>query len=300
MTNSDFKLLVNEPPLQLLPSLAALLGLNEAIFLQQLHYWTQNDKVAGHVDRAGRKWIRNTLQQWRETNFPFWHIATINRVIKRLEDNGLVELSRKYNTRYTDRGQWIRLRYGALATHIADCEMDFADCSDLFAFCKMYKHTKTTEKTAYLGSAISQSAKWEEPEPVVVAASAGADQPGQDDFPLIYASNAQRQALWEDTVRALFEVCNLVRSVGNVRQVNDLAVTLVEGAYDPTWLRQEYLDWWTNNDWRGKRGQVPTLRAIEETIAEAKLFPNGRKTMGQPSAGQEPAGFAALRSFAEE
>jgi len=32
-------LLINESPLQVLPSLAVLVGLNEAIVLQQTHYW---------------------------------------------------------------------------------------------------------------------------------------------------------------------------------------------------------------------------------------------------------------------
>ena len=33
------KLLIDEPPLQVLPSLALKIGLNEAIILQQVHYW---------------------------------------------------------------------------------------------------------------------------------------------------------------------------------------------------------------------------------------------------------------------
>ena len=33
------RLLIDEPPLQVLPSLAREIGLNEAIMLQQIHYW---------------------------------------------------------------------------------------------------------------------------------------------------------------------------------------------------------------------------------------------------------------------
>ena len=36
--------LYNEPPLTVSPSLAAAVGLNEAIVLQQVHYWTQNSE----------------------------------------------------------------------------------------------------------------------------------------------------------------------------------------------------------------------------------------------------------------
>jgi hypothetical protein len=302
VADSRFKLLITEPPLQLLPSLAVEVGLNSAIFLQQLHYWTQNDKVSGHVDSAGRKWLRNTLQQWHDTNFPFWSIATINRVVIKVEEQGFVELSRKYNTRYTDRGQWARLRYGALATHFADCEMDFADCEMLFAYCKMYNSIETTQRLAGKSvpstTPISQTEKWEQQPAPKVEQAPGADQPGRDEYPLIYADNPTRQAQWEDTVKALFEVCNLARTVGNIRKVNDLAVTLVEGMYAPGWLRDGFVAWWFANDWRGKKGQAPTLKAMEETIAEAKMFPTGRKAAQQQE--PEPAGYAALRAAAEE
>ena len=33
------RLLINENPLQVLPTLAVKIGLNEAMILQQMHYW---------------------------------------------------------------------------------------------------------------------------------------------------------------------------------------------------------------------------------------------------------------------
>lgn len=38
-TKMGAQLLINEPPLQVLPTLAKTIGLNEAIVLQQVHYW---------------------------------------------------------------------------------------------------------------------------------------------------------------------------------------------------------------------------------------------------------------------
>ena len=51
-------LLIEEPPLQVLPSLALAVGLNEAIILQQMHYWLKikqqaSDKYADSF-RDGR------------------------------------------------------------------------------------------------------------------------------------------------------------------------------------------------------------------------------------------------------
>jgi len=76
-------LLISESPLTVQPSLAVLLGLNEAIFLQQVQYWITRE--AGFCDQYGRRWIYNTVKQWRD-QFPFWSESTIKRTIRSLED----------------------------------------------------------------------------------------------------------------------------------------------------------------------------------------------------------------------
>lgn len=40
------KLLINEPPLQVLPSFAQNIGLHEVIILQQVHYWVDMNQKA--------------------------------------------------------------------------------------------------------------------------------------------------------------------------------------------------------------------------------------------------------------
>lgn len=84
-------LLINEPPLQLLPALAEVVGLNEAIILQQIHYWI-SFKYNNNVFKE-RKWVYNTYDQWR-AQFPFWHKSTIERTIIRLEKKKIL-LSRE-------------------------------------------------------------------------------------------------------------------------------------------------------------------------------------------------------------
>ena len=83
------RLLINEPPLQVLPSLAVKIGLNEAIILQQIHYWSERSKV--EID--GFLWVYNTVTQWRE-QFPFWSDDTIGRALKSLRERGVVVASR--------------------------------------------------------------------------------------------------------------------------------------------------------------------------------------------------------------
>ncbi|MDN6162330.1 MAG: DNA replication protein DnaD, partial [Atopostipes sp.] len=79
-------LLINEYPLLVLPNLAKEIGLNEAIFIQQLHYWL-NGKSAKVKD--GKKWVYNTYEDWQE-QFPFWSVPTIKRIVSKLREKKLI------------------------------------------------------------------------------------------------------------------------------------------------------------------------------------------------------------------
>ncbi|MCS1384802.1 conserved phage C-terminal domain-containing protein [Lysinibacillus sphaericus] len=102
-------LLINEPPLQVLPSLAAKVGLNEAIVLQQLHYKLL---ISAHV-YDGHKWVFNSYQQWKK-DFPFWSEKTIRRTIRKLEENGYIISTDQYNKYKIDKTKWYRLNYTKL------------------------------------------------------------------------------------------------------------------------------------------------------------------------------------------
>lgn len=79
--NESSKLLIDDEPLQVLPGLAAVIGLNEAMILQQLHYWLKKS----HHEHDGRVWIYNTLAEW-QIQFPFWSETTLQRIMKNLVD----------------------------------------------------------------------------------------------------------------------------------------------------------------------------------------------------------------------
>ena len=103
------KLLINEPPLMVLPSLAVAIGLNEAIALQQLHYWLQT--TPHHHD--GRAWIYNSAAGWQE-NFPFWSESIIRRVFASLRERGLIVVG-NYNKLAIDRTLWYSIDYDELS-----------------------------------------------------------------------------------------------------------------------------------------------------------------------------------------
>ncbi|KRO03652.1 hypothetical protein IV54_GL002175 [Levilactobacillus paucivorans] len=101
-------LLISEPPLQVLPSLAVKVGLNKAIVLQQFHYWLQRSNNI----RDGYKWIYNSFPNWNK-QFPFWGLNTLKRAVNGLEKDGYL-ITANYNKAGFDRTKWYRIDYSKL------------------------------------------------------------------------------------------------------------------------------------------------------------------------------------------
>lgn len=136
------KLLIQESPLQFQPSLAVAIGINEAIVLQQIHYWISNPKNKGY-EQDGYKWVYNTYAEWKETNFPFWSENTIQRVFASLEEKGLVVSIQPMKSRY-DRTKYYRIDYTKL-DGIEDTKMTPIDDPNLVS--SLDESETTTEKT---------------------------------------------------------------------------------------------------------------------------------------------------------
>lgn len=101
-------LLINEPPLQVLPTLATKIGLNNAIVLQQVHYWLR----VSNNDRDGHKWVYKTVEEWH-SEFPFWSKRTLERIIQSLEELEIL-VAGNYNKLKMDRTKWYRINYESL------------------------------------------------------------------------------------------------------------------------------------------------------------------------------------------
>lgn len=99
------KLLIDDYPIQVLPKLAELIGLNEAIVLQQIHYWLNNSKHK----YDGKTWIFNSYPEWQK-QFPFWSLITIKRTIYSLEKQNLLLIS-NYNKAKFDKTKWYSINY---------------------------------------------------------------------------------------------------------------------------------------------------------------------------------------------
>jgi len=112
------KLLINEYPIFVLPTLAEKVGLNEAIFLQQLHYWLSKSE---HV-YDGRHWVYNSMENWRK-QLPIISASTIRRIVKKLEKEKII-ITGNFNRYKMDRTKWYTIDYDALDSFIQDRQIE--------------------------------------------------------------------------------------------------------------------------------------------------------------------------------
>ena len=103
----DFPILVDRV-------LAQNIGLNEAIVIQQLHYWIMQNKRQNKNFYDGRYWTFNSFENWHKDTFYFWGLSTIKRTFKKLENEGLLIIG-NYNKKGYDRTKWYSINYDELS-----------------------------------------------------------------------------------------------------------------------------------------------------------------------------------------
>ncbi len=103
------KLLIDDYPIQVLPKLAKEIGLNEAIVLQQIHYWL-NKRT--HL-KDGKYWTYGSIVTWQRDQFFFWSVVTVKRIFASLEKQNLLIVG-NYNKAGFDKTKWYSVNYEEL------------------------------------------------------------------------------------------------------------------------------------------------------------------------------------------
>jgi hypothetical protein len=202
-------LLIDEYPLLVLPSLAKAIGLNEAIALQQLHYWLENPK--GGVELDGERWVYNTYEDWQKDNFPFWSIPTIQRVFASLESKGLI-ISKQLAA--YDRKKYYRIHHiNLIRWNVSSCDDatyqdDMIDDSNLIP--SLTETTETKTKTTQSGTGLSEKEIQQANAKVdaMIANSKKAKYQNRDKIPepyLIFADLYNELTKQEPTKRSIME-----------------------------------------------------------------------------------------------
>lgn len=129
-----------------MPTLATLIGLNEAIILQQVHYWLKHKEKSGQNYIDGRYWVYNTYEQWQK-QFPFWSIMTIRRTMTKLENKGLL-IAENYNKAGFDKTKWYTINYNALnSLSPSSVQFEHIVCSNCTDGSVQNEQTNTIEYT---------------------------------------------------------------------------------------------------------------------------------------------------------
>ena len=107
------KLLYTQEPIVINPVAAEVLGVNEAIIVQQIHYWLNINEKAKINFYNGRYWTYNTYENWQKTNFRFLSVPTLKRIFKKLEDKKIL-IKDNFNKKKYDRTLWVTINYEKL------------------------------------------------------------------------------------------------------------------------------------------------------------------------------------------
>lgn len=107
--------ILNDNCIPLSPVLAEKIGLNEAIVVQQVHYWiemyrhSEEENIRIKHFHDGKWWIYNTYEEWQK-QFPFWCLRTLKNVFKKLVDKEYL-LVGHFNIKKYDRTNWYTVNY---------------------------------------------------------------------------------------------------------------------------------------------------------------------------------------------
>lgn len=115
MNMQTSSLLINESPMQFLPSLAGVIVEDCALFAQQLHYWLQHSENY----RDGHCWVYNTIDEWNE-HFFWWSSRKLQRIIAKLKCVVIggkeyhILITKNLNDNRLNQRRWFRLDYEEL------------------------------------------------------------------------------------------------------------------------------------------------------------------------------------------
>ncbi len=143
----SFKFLYPEYPLVINIKLAQAIGLNEAIVLQQMHYWINKNKDNNKNNYKGLIWTYSSYESWQR-QFPFWSTDTVIRAINRLEMLGLLISDKRYN-KLLNHTKWYTINYTRVEKLKKILKNQNFDKESIYAQFKVQKPIKVYKDSIY-------------------------------------------------------------------------------------------------------------------------------------------------------
>ena len=104
--------------------IAAMYGVDESIMIANLQYWIRKNEANGKHFHDGRFWTYNSIDAFTKL-FPFWSSRQIRRILKSLEEKGVI-VTGNYNTSAYDRTTW----YAFGDSFLRNGQMHFTEMSN--------------------------------------------------------------------------------------------------------------------------------------------------------------------------
>ena len=92
-------------------------GVDNAIMIWNLSYWIQHNEANGMHYHDGRTWTFNSVDAFTKI-FPFWSKGQIRRILKSLEESGVI-MTGNYNASAYDRKTWYAFTDSFLQMHLS-------------------------------------------------------------------------------------------------------------------------------------------------------------------------------------
>ncbi|QHA85723.1 conserved phage C-terminal domain-containing protein [Serratia rhizosphaerae] len=121
-------LLLTSRPIVVISELAMRVGLNEAMLLQQIHYWAT--ETTSGIEHDGRCWVYNTIAEWME-QFPFLSESSIKRAFASLKAQGIIYVE-KLSSDPRDKTNFYAINYEhrALTDEVKMTPCNGSNCTD--------------------------------------------------------------------------------------------------------------------------------------------------------------------------
>lgn len=304
-------LLTDESPQIYHPTLATWVGLNEAIFLAQLHYiLTKNDKVGKFAD--GRKWYRDKPHDFVVKYFPFWDEGIVKRVIDNLRNDGLIMARSDLNKDPKDRSLWYTVYYEAIdrltgpvdrltqkaskrkearkvRSEKAKVQNVLMDISTKCTEAEVQNVLPTLPTTEVQNVPTPKDSLTKELQPKDKIPPKGDGKPSSSlpkrvRKPRSFREDSPKAALSRQMFSALADLIKYdLDMLGEKQrgQLNQAEKRMREKGYMPTDI-DAFREWWYANDWRGKKNQPPGLEDMRQTW---KQFLDWRKEQAERANG---------------
>ncbi|MGP1182131.1 transcriptional regulator [Serratia sp. CY47280] len=175
-------LLLPSRPIVVIPELAMRVGLNEAMLLQQVHYWVT--ETTSGIEHDGRRWVYNTIAEWME-QFPFLSESSIKRAFSSLKSQGIIYVE-QLSSDPRDKTNFYAINYEhrALTDEVKMTSCNRSNCTDASVHNETVQQVKMARckrpKRAALHTEITSESTSKEKPPIAPQGEAAAENPSAE------------------------------------------------------------------------------------------------------------------------